>query len=257
MVLLASAAALPLPDPAFAQAAGSATEAGGQADLIFWQSVSDSNDRAQYEAYLAAFPQGLFARLAGAKIAALAPSPQPVAAVPTAAPAVATADRPRPVAAAQSGASPSMASSSSGLPALDPAFAEHLRAIAMTQGNRYQNASVVLPPRPVITPVGSLDLPPQFCSAHERNAFYESRFRPLIDRASENNAQAIAHMELLTRMVEEAANRGDGTASSALAQESRSYEPVALAIYTDRAALDPIFPRIMAVPVVACGGVAP
>ncbi|WP_295531149.1 hypothetical protein [Novosphingobium sp. Chol11] len=257
MALLAGAAVLALPDPSLAQPAGSATKAGGQADLIFWQSVSDSNDRAQYEAYLAAFPQGLFARLAQAKINATASSQSPAASVPTPPQAIAKAEQPRKQVASRSSVSPALPRSASALPLLDQPFVEHLRAIAMTQGKRYQNTSVILPPRPMITLVGSLELPPQFCSALERNAFYENRFRPLIDRASENNAQAIAHMERLNSMVKEAENRGDSNASGALAQESRSYQPVAMAIYNDRVALEPIFTRIMAVPVVACKKVTP
>lgn len=276
ILTLAGAATLSFAGPAFAQATGSVTEAGGQADLIFWQSVSDSNDRAQYEAYLAAFPEGLFAGLARAKIIATGPAlplSQPVPAAPVAAMAAplspssasplpaatapAIAALPLQLAASRSGETEGTIASFKAEPTLDPTLVEQLRAMAMAQGNRHQNSSFTLPPRPVMTPVGSLDLPPQFCSAQERNAFHESRYLPLIDRASQNNAQAIAHMELLSRLVAEAANRGDGNASSALARESRNYEPVAIEVYRERAALDPIFPRIMGLPVVACTGAKP
>ena len=54
-------------DPAHAQGSG----AGSQFELTFWQSVSSSEDKAQYEAYLAKYPNGTFASLAKVKISAL------------------------------------------------------------------------------------------------------------------------------------------------------------------------------------------
>lgn len=44
---------------------------GSQFELVFWQSVSPSEDRHQLEAYLAQYPNGTFSGLARAKIAAL------------------------------------------------------------------------------------------------------------------------------------------------------------------------------------------
>jgi hypothetical protein len=300
LALLAGSATGASCGPAFAQAAGTATQAGGQADIVFWQSVSNSNDRAQYEAYLAAFPEGLFARLARAKIAASGPAqpqaapvsvaamavaaapapasaPAVVTAAPAAAPALVAAPLPAPPSAsvpapaaaaaipdlgtsamAASPGGPAVAGTPVGTtPLLDAPYVAQLRAMAMAQGNRHQIGSAVLPARPVIVGAGSVDLPPQFCSLVERNEFHEARYRPVIDRATENNARAIAHMELLTRMFDEAMGRGDNNAANALAQESKSYEPVAKAMYFERAALDPIFPRIMALPVVACAGATP
>lgn len=44
---------------------------GSQFELVFWQSVSTSDDKGQLEAYLARYPKGTFASLARAKIVAL------------------------------------------------------------------------------------------------------------------------------------------------------------------------------------------
>jgi len=52
------------------------------AEMAFWESIKDSTDPAEYQAYLQAFPKGIFAPLARARIrlnqqAAPAPEPQP------------------------------------------------------------------------------------------------------------------------------------------------------------------------------------
>src|SRR5688500_13553898 len=44
---------------------------GSPFELAFWQSIATSDDRMQYEAYLAQYPAGTFSGLARAKIAAL------------------------------------------------------------------------------------------------------------------------------------------------------------------------------------------
>lgn len=66
-----------------------ASGVGSPFELAFWQSVATSDDPAQYDAYLAQYPNGTFSGLARAKIAALMrargtplPSPQPAAPAP-------------------------------------------------------------------------------------------------------------------------------------------------------------------------------
>lgn len=85
------AAAAPQP------AAKTAAEAG-QTEQLFWQSIKDSKDPSEFDAYLARFPEGAFADLARAKTARLrttppkmaerssevAPTPAPAAPVPPA-----------------------------------------------------------------------------------------------------------------------------------------------------------------------------
>ena len=87
------AIALLLAAPAWSQATD-------PADLAFWQSIQNSVNPAEYEAYLQAFPQGRFAALArlraqgGAMPAPAAGAPGPAMAAPPAAPAAAPAEQP-------------------------------------------------------------------------------------------------------------------------------------------------------------------
>lgn len=82
------------------------------ADLVFWQSIQNSTNPAEYQAYLDAFPQGKFAPLARLRVqggampagAAPAAAPAPQAAMPAPAPAM-----PAAVAPAQPGLNPPIA----------------------------------------------------------------------------------------------------------------------------------------------------
>jgi hypothetical protein len=51
-------------------------------DMLFWQSIKDSNDPALFEAYLKAFPNGIFSLIAERKLEALKPKKQAVATAP-------------------------------------------------------------------------------------------------------------------------------------------------------------------------------
>jgi len=98
-------AGLALAGPALAQGTD-------PADLVFWQSIQNSTNPAEYQAYLDAFPQGKFAPLARLRVQggampagtapAAAPAPMPQAAMP--APAM-----PAAVAPAQAGLNPPIA----------------------------------------------------------------------------------------------------------------------------------------------------
>lgn len=293
-LLCCGALALSASPAAFAQAAGggpgSAPPSASQTELVFWQSVADSRDRNQLEAYLTAFPQGLFAGLARAKIASLAgatrqPDPPAPAMAGGATPLMTTAPAANATrvlasaASAASGATAPLAVSAAApasaaaqvpaapvvpsppvplpVPALDAAFVDQLRAMALAQGSRYQIGSVTLPPRPELPALEPLQLPAAFCSPVERNAFFETRYKAAIDRAGQNNALTIAHMELLGHLFAEARERGDSNASNTLAQESKSYEPIARAAFAARSALDPVFGQIMAIPLGTCERAAP
>lgn len=48
-----------------------------QAEMLFWQSISGSSRPAEFEAYLSRWPEGVFAPLARARLAALAPAARP------------------------------------------------------------------------------------------------------------------------------------------------------------------------------------
>lgn len=243
-----------------AHAQTAARTAGGEAELTFWKSVADSKDRAQFDAYLTAFPQGLFADLARAKIAALVPAAMPQPA-PQAAPLPASNPAPS-VRTANIAAVPAVLTNvalrqtapASGLAKLEPAFVAQLRMLGLSQGNRHRLGPVSLPPRPQFSAAAAIDIPPRFCSAEERNAFHDARFRPAVDQASKKNADAIAHMELLKRLSDEATARGDSNTAIALSSEAMAYEGVARSVYLERTAMDSAFPRLMAVPIVACSG---
>ena len=56
-------------------AAGASTDTVAQLDSVFWQSIAQSSDPADFEAYLEQFPAGVFARLARNRMRALGGAP--------------------------------------------------------------------------------------------------------------------------------------------------------------------------------------
>ena len=69
----AAAASAPVPSPA----AQTPSPASSQVEVVFWQSIANSTNPAEFEAYLAQFPNGVFRALAQARLAALrSPSTQ-------------------------------------------------------------------------------------------------------------------------------------------------------------------------------------
>ena len=214
-----AAVLLGMPAPLCAQ---SANGVGSPFELAFWQSVSGSDDPAVYEAYLQQYPAGTFAGLARAKLANLrkvplgapaqapAPAPTPVAqvtpAVATVAPPAAPPPPPPavPVAAPVHAAPKAIAVSA---PAAAPADSTQAASDAnlLLELARSQEAGAgtggvaaaqgfVVPPRPTLNEVADLPLPTTFCSAEQRNAFYETRYKPQLELARANNAAAIAYM---------------------------------------------------------------
>ncbi len=72
--------------PVMAQSAPAPTAAQRQADITFWTSIKDSKNAEEYNAYLQAFPTGIFAPLAKLRIKQLASgsgSPAPAAPAPS------------------------------------------------------------------------------------------------------------------------------------------------------------------------------
>jgi hypothetical protein len=226
---------------------------GSQFEMVFWQSISNSDDRAQYEAYLSQYPSGTFAALARAKINAvdrrgvtIAATPLPEVVPVTVTPQV-SASIDMPVAAAPS---PVTASTSSSL-------SEQLRALSKSQGLGDSKMPAVarkaeLPERPRLPSLSSSSLPAQFCTAVERNAHYDTIFKPSVDRADANNRTAVDHMKNLRIAYDEAAARGDAVSANVFAAEAKAYEAIAKAAYDTRATYDAEFNRLMAVPIVKC-----
>ena len=57
--------------PAAVPAAQQPSAASSQAEIVFWQSIANSTNPAEFEAYLSQFPNGVFRALAQARLAAL------------------------------------------------------------------------------------------------------------------------------------------------------------------------------------------
>ena len=67
----ASAAAVAAPE----QSAGAPAAATAEQEILFWQSIANSTNAADFEAYLAQFPNGVFSALAQGRLAALRSPP--------------------------------------------------------------------------------------------------------------------------------------------------------------------------------------
>ncbi|MCX7285081.1 MAG: hypothetical protein NTX28_13715 [Novosphingobium sp.] len=209
-------------------------------ELAFWQSVAGSDDAAVYEAYLAQYPSGTFSGLAKAKLATLRPAAalaERAAAAPAAKPAVGRTQEP-----AAAGSDVALLSAL----ARSQEAGEGAEKVAALQG-------FALPARPALPPVAELTLPASFCSAEQRNAFYETRYKPVLEQARANNAAAIAHMQVLQQTYDSHQLSRDPTPMNALAAEAREYQQqVAAVTYSRQAAVVRQFDTVMAVPVTSC-----
>ncbi|MBB4615323.1 hypothetical protein [Novosphingobium taihuense] len=278
-----AAALLGLPAPLCAQAANGV---GSPFELAFWQSVSGSDDPAVYEAYLQQYPAGTFAGLARVKLAtlrkaslpapAIASAPPPVAAPPAqVVPAVATVAPPPPPPSrppvpvvapdpAPVRSEPKVVAVSAPVAASADASQATSDANLLLELARSQEAGAgtgrvaaaqgfSVPPRPVLSDVTDLPLPTAFCSADQRNAFYETRYKPLLDVARANNAAAIAYMQKLQQDYDSYQLARDPTPMNVLAAEASAYQQqVAASTYARQAALVRQFDEIMAVPINSC-----
>lgn len=259
-------ACLAIAAPAAAQ---NANGVGTPFELAFWQSVAGSDDPAVYDAYLQQYPTGTFAGLARAKLANLrkVAAPEAPASAPVAAPA------PQPVMAAPAPAVVAEAPAATATPAVHVRTAETapvaapaaesdtalLSELARSQEPGAGTAGVAaaqgftLPPRPQLAEIADLTLPASFCSAEQRNAFYETRYKPLLELSRANNAAAIAYMEKLQAAYDSYQLARDPTPMNALAAEARDYQQqVAAVTYSRQSAVVRQFDAIMAVPVSAC-----
>lgn len=267
---VAALGALSLPVlPAAAQSvAASSNGVGTPFELAFWQSVTGSDDPAVYEAYLQQYPQGTFSALARAKISSLrkamtpAAPPVPAKALPIEAPTI----PPSPVAAAPVLVAERAIAPPATKPRAEPQMAADtalLAELAKSQEPGGSDAAVVavkgfaLPPRPALAEVPDLPLPSAFCTAEQRNAFYEARYKPVLEQARLNNLAAVAHMQKLQQVYDSYQLGRDATPMNALALEARDYQQqVATVTYSRQAALVRQFDTLMAVPVGACPVVA-
>lgn len=267
--------------------ASGGTGVGSQFELTFWQSVAASEDRAQIQAYLDQYPNGTFSALARAKIStidrreALArgtppapvqpvpvqPAPAPVAVPPASTPAPAPAPAPPPAAPSGVVTPPAamppagiVVSPAQSVPAPMPtdagSLADQLRMMGQSQGARRASAETVsasaVTARPEFAPVPAIVLPAQFCSAVERNGFYDERYTPARDVAESNNRAAIAYLNGLRQRYDDLAKIDDREAMNAIAAEAKAYEEIARGAYEKSAAYEGLFNQLMAVPIRKC-----
>ncbi len=241
------------------------TGVGSAFELTFWQSVAGSEDRAQLQAYLDQYPGGTFSALARAKIAtidrrdALARGSQPA---PAASPPPTPAPAPPPPVASVA-APPATAPAPAPQPAAPPvptdaaALADQLRLLGQSQGARKATAEASpvgdAAVRPSFAAVPVVALPGQFCSAVERNAFYDERYTPARDIAEGNNRAAIAYLNALRQRYDDLAKVDDREAMNAIAAEAKAYEEIARGAYETSAAYEGLFTQLMAVPIRKCG----
>lgn len=100
-------------------------------------------------------------------------------------------------------------------------------------------------------------MPESFCSALERNEFYDERYKPAIDVADRNNQRTIAHMKQLREVAEQARTAGDVETTNLFAVETEDYEVIAQAAFAQRTGFEPLFAKLMAVPIAPCAATTP
>ena len=257
----AVALALGLAAPAWGQAGNGI---GTPFELAFWQSVTGSDDPTLYEAYLQQYPTGTFSALAKAKVARLRNGSVPVPAVETALPPppmaridIVQIQAPSP---SPPPAQPSILPSSVSQAAADSALLAELAQSQEVGGATLQVAMAQgfsLPARPVLSEVPDLPLPGAFCSADQRNAFHDTRYKPVLELARANNAAAVAHMQRLQQVYDNLQLARDPTPMNVIAAEASEYQQqVAARTYNRQMAMVQQFDAIMAVPVGGCQIVA-
>jgi hypothetical protein len=316
LVTLSAPLALSVPTAASAQRAEEeGSGVGSNFELTFWQSVAQSADRAEYQAYLSEYPSGTFAGLARARIARLSagaagagaavPAAKTLTASKTAAAQAAggPASPGRPSASGAPSSSPSSYGSlpSAAPPPADPGLADAIATVspdgqpadasdpsganapppnayasnayapgpygtgayaadpppdAPPPEDRSADPAAVLAelgPRPALALVPPVALPPQFCSADERNRFYDTVYKPAKEVADQNNQRAILYMGSIDTLSQRHAAPSDAAARTALSQEAAAFRPIAdnsLRASTD---LSTKFGALMRVPVTKCG----
>lgn len=264
----AAAAALALGTAATAVAQAS-NGVGTAFELAFWQSVTGSDDATLYEAYLQQYPAGTFSALARAKVASLRkgaapaiaaapqvplpPMPAPVVPAPVV-PAMTAPIEPAPMQVAVT--PPARIYNDAAQAAADVAMLAELAKSQEVSGATLQVAvanGFALPTRPAMNEVPDLSLPPAFCSAEARNAFHETRYKPVMELARDNNSAAVAHMQRLQQEYDHLQLAGDPTPMNVIAAEASAYQQEVAAIaYKRQVAMVQQFDAIMAVPVTAC-----
>lgn len=238
-------------------AAADGNGVGTPFELTFWQSVAGSDDPAVYEAYLEQYPAGTFSALARVKVANLRKIAG-VARTPAKSAVVVAAVLPPVEASAQVGAPVPIAAANQA--DADSVLLAQLAKSQEIGGAALQVAAAhafALPVRPLLNEVPDLLLPGNFCSAEQRNAFYDTRYKPVLELSRANNAAALAHMQKLQQSYDSLQLARDTMPMNVVAGEAREYQQqVAAMTYSRQAAMVRQFDTIMAVPINACQVVA-
>jgi hypothetical protein len=108
-----------------------------------------------------------------------------------------------------------------------------------------------MPPRPDLTPVPPVNLPANFCTALERNAFHDGTYKPAWQIASNNNDLAIKYLDALNALHREYIDQGSGYAN-AITREYNDYVPVAADAFNTSNKYTNLHDAVMAVPVGGC-----
>ncbi|HPB22856.1 MAG TPA: hypothetical protein PLL44_00950, partial [Novosphingobium sp.] len=106
--------------------------------------------------------------------------------------------------------------------------------------------------RPQMEQVPVLTLPPQFCSAEERNPVHSGSYLPALATASRNNSKAVAYMASLQQLYDGFRHDQDTISLNAIVADSQAYHPVALAAMEAENRFVGLFGQLMAVPVRTC-----
>jgi len=240
---------------------------GSPFELAFWQSVAASNDVAQLDAYLQRYPNGTFAGLARAKIAALSPQQAapaaPVTAPMQAAPMQAPPVRPAPEAVT----APAAAAATPPVPddTPTPIAAPATAAVAAppiseppmspTGVQPYSTPAAVraaLPLQPTLAAVPAVTLPARFCSAAERDDFYTRTIRPASEIAAGNNRKANAYLDAVQVQHDAYSKNNDMTGINITAQEAIGYGKVAADAFKASSDFTALYQALMALPIEAC-----
>ena len=155
-------------------------------------------------------------------------------------------------------AAPAFTSAATGS-AVPPSLAEQLRALGQSQGRRPEppvstapQPSFALPARPELASVPKVELPDHFCTAMDRQNFYNSVYKPARSLADQNDQTVTGHMLKLQSIYDDYAQRKDQNAMDAIAGEVRDYDILATDAHRASTAFEDLFNGLRAVPIRQC-----
>lgn len=134
-----------------------------------------------------------------------------------------------------------------------------LEEITVTAGPIREGGPRLPPPslnRPQFERVREFTIPSKFCSAFERNDFLNNVYNPATAAALANARTAQAHQAMLNALFTEHM-KANSPHWAAVRAERDAYETITNEALAKSGALNDLYPRIMAVPIVPCGDTPP